>query len=313
MNLTEPGNAEEITKLWERFKTERSKQDTHDDLMMSYTLMKNAVDTDKDKNSKTPVVGLRSGIGGMLVEKDAALLISSPQIHFQPPDPEDEDDKKYIDSVLEPWAKGAWLRSQQSMEVWRFLSRPLITLSRAWDNILPHPHLWGETAVSEIVDLLNASKDHKEKTKLERKIKMAKTNIWPIRWTQVPTRKTYADFDSIHHLPEVIESRMMTPAAIEDRWGKDALPGPLRDRRKGLPGFRKDDTSKIPVIVWGNHNHVGVVIPNSEDPKLVAEFEHGFGRSPYECAIDKVLLDNDIGIMFPGALFYVSNIIDAYD
>ncbi|MDK1039795.1 MAG: hypothetical protein QGD91_12985, partial [Actinomycetota bacterium] len=62
-----------------------------------------------------------------------------------------------------------------------------------------------------------------------------------------------------------------------------------------------------------NHQHSGVVIPDSEDPKLVAEFHHGFGRSPYECAIEKVLVDNDLGIMFPGALFYIANTIDAYD
>ena len=313
MNLTEPGNAEEITALWERYKTRYSKQDTHDDLMTSYLLMQNAVDSDKDPNSKSAVKGFRSGLGGMLVEQDASLLISGPQIHFQPPDPEDEDDKKKIDSVLEPWAKGAWQRSQQSMEVWRFLSRPLIALSRAWDNVLPHPHLWSGTAVSEIVERLKSSKDHKDRTKLERQIKAAKTNIWPIRWTMVPTRKTYTDYRSVYHLPEVIESRMMTAAAIVDLWGEDALPGPLKDRKTGIPGFRKEDTSEIPVIVWANHQHSAVVIPHSEDPKLVAPFEHGFGRSPYECAIDKVLLDNDLGIMFPGALFYVSNIIDAYD
>lgn len=314
MNLTEPGNAEEITALWERFKDQRRQQDTHDDLMASYLLMKNEVDVHKGKSSRGEVKGFRSGIGGMLVEQDAALLISSPQIHFQNPNPEDEKDQKYIDSVLEPWAKGAWLRSQQSMEVWRFLSRPLIGLSRVWDSILPHPHLWGASAVAEIVERFNSSDDHEEKTKLERKIKMAKTNIWPIRWTIVPTRKTYADhFDTIYHLPEVIESRMMTPSAIVDRWGEKALPRSLKDRKKGFGPFKKDDTSKIPVIVWANHQHTAVVIPDSEDPKLVAPFEHRFGRSPYECAIDKVLLDNDLGIMFPGALFYVSNIIDAYD
>ncbi len=311
MNLTEPGKAKEITQLWENFKDQYREQDVHDELMSSYMLMKNEVDVHKSKDSKSPVKGFRSGIGGMLVEQDAALLISSPQIHFQPPDPEDEDDRKKIDSTLEPWAKGAWDRSQQSMEVWRFLSRPLIGLSRAWDNILPHPHLWTTTAVSEIVERLNDSKDHKEKTKLERQIRMAKTNIWPIRWTMVPTRKTYADYRSTYHLPEVIESRMMTAGAIVDRWGEDALPGPLRNRKKGL--LRRDDTSEIPVLIWANHNHTAVVIPNNEDPRLVAPFEHGFGRSPYECAIDKTLIDNDLGILFPGALFYVRNIIDSYD
>ncbi|KKN09496.1 hypothetical protein LCGC14_1046130 [marine sediment metagenome] len=314
MNLTEPGKAEDITTLGKFYEDHKwNKQDTHDDLMTSYLTMKNAVDVYKAPNSKSVVEGFRSGIGGMLVEQDASLLISSPQIHFRPADPEDEDERKYIDSVLEPWASGAWKRSQQAMEVWRFLSRPLIGLSRAWDNILPHPHLWSGTAVAEIVERLNDEKDHKERTKLERQIKRAKTNIWPIRWTSVPTRKTYTDYGTEYHLPEVIESRMMTTQAIVNRWGEKALPGPFRDRKKGIWPIRKDDTTEIKVYVWANHNHSAVVIPHDDDPKLVADFEHGFGRSPYECAIDKMLLDNDLGIMFPGALFYVRNIIDAYD
>ncbi len=314
MNLTEPGNAEDITNFGKWCEEQRwNRQDIHDDLMTSYLVMKNKVDAAKGKDSTNAVVGFRSGIGGMLVEQDASLLVSRPQIHFQPPDPEDEADRRKIDSVLEPWAKGAWDRSQQAMEVWRFLSRPLIGLSRAWDNILPHPHLWATSEVEEMVTRLNDTKDHEKKTKLERQIAKAKTNIWPIRWTAVPTRKTYTTFDSEYHLPEVVESRMMTVQAIVNRWGEDAIPGPLKDRTKGIGPWKKDDTSPIKVYVWANHQHSGVVIPNEEDPKLVAEFEHRFGRSPYEIAIDKRLLDNDLGIMFPGALFYVHNIIDAYD
>ncbi len=314
MNLTEEGNAEDITTLGKFYEEHKwNEQDKHDKLMASYLLMKNAVTAHKKKGNEADIVGFRSGIGGMLVEQDASLLISNPQIHFRPADPEDEDERKKIDSVMEPWARGAWKRSQQSMEVWRFLSRPLIGLSRAWDNILPHPHLWSGAVVEELVERLNATKDHKEKTNLERQIKRAKTNIWPIRWTMVPTRKTYTDYDSEYRLPEVIESREMTIQAIVNRWGEEALPGPYKDAKKGFGPWKKDDTTKKKVYVWANHQHSGVVIPHDEDPKLVASFHHGFGRSPYECAIDKMLLDNDLGIMFPGALFYVSNIIDAYD
>jgi len=271
------------------------------------------VDVAKGKNSTSAVKGFRSGIGGMMVEQDASLLISSPQIHFMNPDPENEKDQKYIDSVLEPWAKGAWTRAQQSLEVWRFLAHPLIGLSRVWDNILPHPDLWGTTAVEEIVDKMNESNDHDEKTKLQRQLRAKKTSIWPIRWVSVPTRKTYTDYNSVHHLPEVIESRKMTVQAIVDRWGEDAVPESKRSRKTGIGPWKKDDTSEIDVIVWANHQHTAVVIPDGEDPKITAEFHHGFGRSPYEVAIDKMLMDNDTGIKFPGALFYVHNIIDAYD
>lgn len=313
MNLTEPGNAEEITQLGKLFEDRWAAQDKHDKLMASYLTMTNEVDVAKSKDSKKGVKGFRTGIGGVIVEEDASLLVSQPQILFNAPDPESRADLERINSLLEPWAIGAWKQSQQAADVWRHLALQLIGFSRAWDNILPHPHLWATPEMEEMVKRLNDSTDHESRTKIERQIRQAKTNIWPIRWTIVPTRKTYTDYDTEYRLPEVIESREMTPRAIVNRWGEDALPGPLKDRRKGVWPLRTEDSSKIKVYVWANHQHTAVVIPHSEDPKLVAAFEHGFGRSPYECAIEKVLVENDLGIMFPGALFYVSNTIDAYD
>lgn len=310
MNLDGKPNAEKITELDKRWDGKKwSQQKAHDALMVSYMTVKNEVDAAKSKSSQRDIKGLRTGIGHQLIEQDSALLVSSPKITFNAPDPEDEKDKEFINSVLEPWTHGAWNLSQQALDVWRFLSYSLIGLSRAWDNILPHPHLWATNEMDELVSAYNDAKDPEKKKGVEKKIKMVKAGIWPIRWIRVPTQRTWTTFDTEYHLPEVIEHRMMSRQAIVDRWGEDVIP----KRTKGWGPWKGEETSDQDVLLYANWEHTGVVIPDDEDPRLVSEFRHGFGRSPYEIGIDKMLIENETGVVFPGALYAVRNILDAYD
>lgn len=310
MNLDGKPNAEKIVELDRRWdQVEWAKQKTHDELMVSYMVVKNEVDAAKSKNSRREVKGLRTGIGHQLIEQDSALLVSNPKITFNVPDPENEKDKNHVNSVLEPWAHGAWHLSQQALDVWRFLSYSLIGLSRAWDNILPHPHLWATTEVEELVTAYNDAREPEKKKEVEKKIKMTKAGIWPIRWVRVPTQRTWTTFKTEYHLPEVIEHRRMKKNDIVDRWGEDVIP---KKTRSWMP-WKNDDTTDQDVIIWANWCYSAVIIPDEEDPKIASEFYHNFGRSPYEVGIDKMLIENETGVVFPGALYAVQNILDSYD
>lgn len=306
MNIHGSPDAEAITKLGKYWDGERwAGQKRVDDRNAQYLMLDNPIDVQKDANGRA-TKGFRSGIGLTVVKENAALTTVMPVLHFNIPDPEDEKAKEHADGTLEPWCEGAWAQAQQAGDVWTRLSFDIHGFGRAWDNILPHPHLWATPAFEELVGEMNESTDPDERREKERELRLKKAGVWPVRWTYVSPRCTWTTFDSEFWLPEVIEVRKMSTSAIKERWGDAALPGPIASS----PG---SSTQTIDVYVWANHEWSAVVIPHKDDPKVVQKFEHRFHRSPYSLAEADIAADNDRGIRWPGSLYPVWYMIDTFD
>ena len=302
MNLTGEPNVKDIVKLGTFYRDERwAEQAKIDDQMAGYMELDNPIDVAKTGDGK--VKGFRSGLGGLLVKEDAALITVSPGIHFNNPDPDDDKAKRFIDDVMEPWATGMRHSAQQSGPVESRLPLDLRGFGRAWDSVIPHPHLWAGKEFQEMVGRMTEESDPEKRKGIFRELQMAKSRMVPIRQMYVSPRNTWSDFDTEFWLPEVIEIRSMTPSAIANRWPKVKS---LKD--KEISGNTKRD-----VFIWANHWWMAAILPGGEDGELLTKYEHKFRRSPYECMEAELAPDNKAGVRWLGALYYARDMLDAYD
>jgi len=119
---------------------------------------------------------------------------------------------------------------------------------------------------------------------------------------KVDPRGTWSDFDTEFWLPEVIEVRSMTKAAIEGRFGEQSS---LKDDA---------DKSEHDIFIWANHWWMAAILLHAEeDSVMLTKYEHKFRRSPYECMEAELAPDNKLGIRWFGALYYARDKLDAYD
>lgn len=302
MNLHDEPNAEAIAKLGKYYKDTRwSEQDGIDQIADYFQLLQNEVTITKGKDAKT-LKGLRTGMGGMLIKEDAALLPGLPGLHLNNPKPDDDKTKKHIDELLEPWLHAAWKRSQQSGAVWPRIKRDIRGRGRAWDSILPHPHLWADERIKGAVERLDKASDPEERDSILDSLDRMKADIWPIRWMYVSPRGTWSTFDTEFWLPEVVECRQMRKQDIIDRFGEKALPKEYADDKK-CPS-----SHLIDIYVWANYQWAAVVVAG-EEPTLAQQFEHKFRRSPYNVAEGELAPDNDRGIRWLSQIFYATDML----
>lgn len=302
MNLTGKPHKDDIVKLGTFYKdTKWAAQKILDDEMADYMMLKNPVDV--TKTSDKPAKGFRSGLGGLLVKEDAALITVEPGVNFNNPDPDDETAKRFIDDVMEPWAIAMRKLAQQAGNVSSRLPLDLRGFGRAWDSVLPHPHLWAGDEFKEMVGKMVTTDDPAKRAGIFKDLQLAKTRMVPIRQMYVSPRGTWSDFSTEFWLPEVVEIRQMKKQEIIDRFGEKSL------------GPHKGDTSPTrDVFIWANHQWVCAVLPHKDGGNFLGEpFEHGFRRSPYECMEAELAPENEIGYRWLGALFYARHMLDAYD
>lgn len=309
MNLDQEPNAEDVTKLWEHFKKKWDQQNILDDAMLEYAMLKNPADVAKQKDGgKQGVKGLRAGFGHTLVKERAQIMTVTPSVHVANPEPLNPKLEAHS-SLLEAWLIAAMKRSQQAGNVDDKQKFDLALHGRYWDSVLPHPHLWADTDMEDLVKKMNDEDDEEKIKGYDSRIKRKKANVFPIRTVYVPPRGTYTTFAPEYWLPEVIEHRQMLCRDIRDRWGEDALPKPLRDNES------EDGTTKTDILIWANWCYASVIIPHNEDPKIAtkATYHHDFGRSPYGLCEADLAPDNDLGIRWLGVLYGARYQLDAID
>lgn len=276
-----------------RMRTQWSNQNVLDDALLSFLNYRNPVDVNKQDGGT--VRGFRSGIGGIIVKEDAALMTVTPGIHVNIPT-NDEKDKHFASETLEPWLGGAWKLSQQAGQVWDRLPQDLRGIGRCWSNVYPSPRLWYD---DEYNALVKAWKDGKEGA--EKEIQAFKRDRFPIRWRYVSPRNTWTYFDSEVWLPEVIELRKMTRTEVASAF-------PDADIEIGAKG-----SEPIDVYEYANHQWCMTVLGDNNAPQLLREFHHKMGVNPYEMAEAELLPDNDKGWRWAGSLFYAQSMIETFD
>lgn len=300
-------DAEHIIRFAERMEKKWSSQKTLDDILLAYYLMGNELDTasSSDGKEKKP---FRSGIIGQLQKEDAALLGMNPGLHVMPVDPEDIDDKRHVNDLLEPWLVGVWHESQVE-PVWSRGPLDLIVFRRFWSNVYPHPKLWANDEYQEMVERMVRAKEDKDAEKIasiRKEIREFRRDILPIRWRYVSPRNTWSAHNGEIALPEVIEIRKMTKQEIAYAFGEKAVPGDYRDSKHG-------DSTPIDVYEWANHQWCATVIGSKDDPKTVRKFEHALGVNPYVLIEAELLPENEKGLRWGGAAFHAQNMIDTFD
>ena len=305
MTYNSPPDAESVRNLAEALKTDWGRQSTLDNAMLSYLLVQNKQDVNKPNPDS--VKGFRSGIGGLIVKEDAALLTVTPGLHMNVPT-DDEDDKTHA-SLLENWGAGAWKASQQAGQVWYRKPQDLRGLGRAWSNVYPNPRLWGTPEYEKLLEAYRTAVDGKDPEEIkaaEKAIALFKRDRWPIRWRYVAPRQTWTTFTGDMWLPEVVEIRKMTRLQLETEYGKEKLPAEYY-------GSGMTSGTAIDVYEYANHEYCAVVIGSKKEPKIAHEYRHSLGMSPYILCEAELLPDNDSGWRWAGALFYAQDMIDTFD
>ena len=207
MSYNSVPDADHIRSLGESYRSTWSQQESLDTIMLSYLLAKNRQDVNKP-GAGTPK-GFRSGVGGLIVKEDAALLTVTPGLHVNVPT-QDEKDKTHA-SLLENWLAGAWKASQMAGQVWTRKPFDLRGFGRAWSNLYPNPRLWGTPEYEKLIeDYQKAADDPDKRKEAEKALSLYKRDRWPIRWRYVSPRSTWTTFSGDMWLSEVAELRKMT-------------------------------------------------------------------------------------------------------
>lgn len=299
-------DAERIQDLAVALDDDWGNQQVLDEVMLSYMLLTNSVDSNKPTDTmQNGVKGFRGGLGGMVVKEDAALLTVTPGLHINVPT-EDVKDREHS-SLLESWMAGAWKLSQMNGQVWFRKPTDLRGLGRAWSNVYPHPSLWTSKEYDAIVREWADSADDPERRKAaEKKVQEWKRDRWPIRWRYVRPRGTWpSSFESQVWLPEVVEIRKMRRRDIEAEFGEEKLAGEYQ---------HFSASAEIDVYEWANHDWCATVIAGEKDaPTIARKYEHGLGMSPYVLAEAELLPDNDNGWRWAGALFHAQSMLETFD
>jgi len=148
-----------IADLARSQETRYSRQKTHDDGAFNLYLKIEKQDTPSRPGDPTPIKPLRVGLGGMVVDRNAAALASAYIIKMIPRDDKVET-ATHANSLLEPWAGGVITRSQVE-DVFTPAKRNLFIFSRAPTNFFPLPYLWADGSdyrklVEELIAVLDS-------------------------------------------------------------------------------------------------------------------------------------------------------------
>jgi len=269
-----------------------------DELHLSFLLNRNELTVATSNNARS-VESVRSNIAGFIVRQDAAILSVFPGIHVNVPK-DDPDEQRFADSVLEPWLRGMWDRSQEAGKVWARWPRDLRGLGRAWGFVSPIPKVLVDEDYKQWVADLQDETDPEARKALQKNIKMFKQDRCPIRWRYVDPRTCWSTFDGPNRLPQVIELRKMTYDEINEEY-------PDAD----LSEFREGQRD-IEVYEWANWNWCATVL-KTKAGQILNKYEHKLGMNPYVLVEADLLWTSDRNERWESALFGATSTIKQFD
>jgi hypothetical protein len=283
-------DAEYVRKFAERMKTQWGQQSTVDEIELGLENLKNEISI-ASNDPKAPLQPIHTALAGLLVDEDAALITVFPFAHVNPPT-DKEKDSQQASELLEPWLAAALKRSQGFDKVWGRMPRTMVSLGRAWTFVSHDPDAWYGDEEYERIDKEDSSA-----------VEAYKRDRWPLRWRHVDTRNTWTYFGGRHWLPEVVECRKLTKEEIED-----AYPGQVPDEYA-----KSRESTPVEVIEYANWEWCCTVIAGKKTANLVWEWKHNLGKNPYVLMEANLMPENDLGIRWKPAMFYATDLIQAFD
>ena len=299
--------AEEILRTSRRLWQQQMNQMELDDILLKILTLTNKQTVADVSAGKVAPQAFRTGLPGLIWREDSAMVTTTPSLHVNAPT-DDRAMRKHANQ-LEAWLQGAMKLSQIGGAVWKHMPGEARAIGRAWSYISAVPSLWADNReYLELVRLMNdAGADGKEdEFKLIQKDILAfKADNFPIRWRRSDSRFTFSTtYSGDVYLPEVIERRMLTKIDFENEYGE-----------KKLPKFvdSKDDLREIEIWTHTNHFIQQVVAAQGNDAAIFHEFEHNLDDSPFINLEGELLPPNDEGLRNAGQLFYVQEMVQAFD
>lgn len=300
-------NAEEILRTGRRLWQQQDAQMKIDDILLKILTLTNKQTVADVSDGKVKPKAFRTGLPGMIWREDSALVTNTPGVHVNAP--VDDRAMRRHANQLEAWLQAAMKLSQVGGAVWKHMPAETRAIGRSWSFISAVPTLWSENReYLRLVKLLNdaATKEDEEGFKLIQKDILAfKADEFPIRWRRSDARFTFATtYSGDVYLPEVIEKRELTRVDYINEYGE-----------KKLPKFvsSKDDLVKIELWTHTNHFIQQVVAAQGNDAFIVHEFEHNLEDSPFINLESELLPPNSLGLRNAGQLFYVQEMVQAFD
>ena len=158
--------------------------------------------------------------------------------------------------------------------------------------------------LKDYLKLVDERADEKDISEARKSVDRYKRDHFPLRWRYVSPRGTWPQWSDEIHLPEVVEIRKLHKEDIEADYGIDAVPAELRS---------SPATQLIDVFVYTNWVWTGTLVAYRENLKLVHEFEHGLGMSPYILMEAGVLNDDIKGRRWKSSLFHIIDTVVEHD
>ena len=316
-------DAEYVTNFAKRMERQWGPQATHDKQFQDLYLRIEPIDL-KAVESGVKVKPLRMGLLGMAVDRDTASLIGAIFLKVAARGKKDgsianKDAERHANQLLEPWHMGV-MRASQIGEVLTPQVRDLVLLDRGWSNFFPLPDMWAGNDFKKMVEeyaalaqknsqLVEAGDNEEELKKVRKEMERVEENIsgykasnFPLRWRYSNPMSTWPQLSEERWLPEVVEIRKMKQGQAVAEFGEDNLPVSMRD---------VESDTDIVIYDYCNWVWTATVIPDTDDPKVVREFEHDLGMNPYILMEANVLPNNDKGIRWKSRAYDFKDVLEA--
>ena len=228
------------------------------------------------------IKAISSGVAGQAVDQTVALINVQPQLTLFPlGDTQQEKDK--VDSLYEPFLNKLFARADRGEDVNGLLNQDLALFHRGWSVMTYDAAEWSSDTpeykklLSAYLKMVDDEESEEEKVAKGRKaLEQYKRDHFPLIWYHVPARRTWPLFSRRVWLPEVVEIREMSEAAIEAEY-----PGTI----DGDPSASVSHT----VLVYANWRVMKTVMAGrsgflgfgKSDSKVLHSFEHKMGCNPY--------------------------------
>ena len=281
------------------------------DLYMKRNYMDVAVGGDEPPQNAPPLMRLTTGLAGLAVDQDFALVNSFPYIHINSPTPELQDRDK-ADNVMEPFFNEALIRSQHGGKVLPRSIFDLRLLGRGCFDLYPLLQAWGteeyKRFVKEWGDLVAGGADENAIKDAAALVQAYRRDNFPLRWRYLPATNIFPVMSSERRIPECVQIYEMSLSAIEAEYGEGALPDSYD--RETVHSSRQ----LVPVYVYSNWFYQLVVVGDEDAPRAARPlYEHKLGMNPVVIMEAELFTANTLDIRWKSAIYHVRDMCEAVD
>ncbi len=281
----------EIEELSTQLEKDFGGQKNNDLLDIGIINQKHVVDAQADARRQVKAVG--TGYGKLVTSQNRSFLSSRPFVAFNAP----RDTLKAHAEMLEGANQGAWKLSGAFL-AWLQGIQDVVNVGRAFLLIHSVPKLWKGLDFEQ-------GKNESDKDYLARVDDLKLAN-WPIVAQKIDVRNTWPTFTLKRELDQVVSIREMTVRQADQAYGSKF--------------GRKDDTEKLKLVIYSDHDHMVTVVRGQGNrfTGIPAQFAkepwaHGMKMNPHVLMEAPPVPENDDGIMWEGSVAQLRYLVPEMD